>query len=205
MRNKTYALFGIGTYIFSVIVSAQNSDGSYIMPDILIAISGLATVVFIISATMHLRKSSKLLSTTLFLSEGFKLLFTFIQFGTNAPNGSFIILITNVTAIISLIAFFLVVIKLYNLPDSYIMKQKRAVYTIGQTTDSEKYYYACGAKVLKESNGKWEIVIAPIAPEFIGNPLEVNEKTFVRRMLGLGVAKEKLDEFIAYEVNWDDF
>lgn len=67
-------------------------------------------------------------------------------------------------------------------------------------------YYGKDSKVLQKRNdGTWEIGVFACSPGFIENPDIVDEETFIRTMLGLGVSKEKIDEFIKYEVNWDDF
>jgi len=54
MKNKTLAIFGVGTHILSIIVSATNQEGNPIMPVILIAISAIATLVFVIMAIIRL-------------------------------------------------------------------------------------------------------------------------------------------------------
>lgn len=67
-------------------------------------------------------------------------------------------------------------------------------------------YYGKDSKVLqKKSDGTWEIGVFACGPGFIENPGVVDEKVFREIMLSLGVSKEKIDEFIAYEINWEDF
>jgi hypothetical protein len=67
-------------------------------------------------------------------------------------------------------------------------------------------YYGSGSKALsKNENGEWDIGVSACGPDFEENPRVVDEETFIRTMLELGVSKEKINEFIAYEVNWDDF
>ncbi len=62
MKYKKLAIFGIATYILSVISSAQNSGGEYTMPPILIIVSGLASLTFMILAVVYLWKTQKLTS-----------------------------------------------------------------------------------------------------------------------------------------------
>ena len=59
MKNKTIAIFGIGTYILSVITSATDLEGNFVMPIVLIVASGIATAVFIIMAIVCLWKEAK--------------------------------------------------------------------------------------------------------------------------------------------------
>lgn len=67
MKSKTLAVFGIGTYILSVISSAQDREGNYTAPIALIVVSALATLIFIIMAVVRLWKTQKL-STVLFIA-----------------------------------------------------------------------------------------------------------------------------------------
>lgn len=52
---------------------------------------------------------------------------------------------------------------------------------------------------------KPKIVISPIQSEFLQEPKEVDEKTFVKMMSALGVPTNKLHEFLEYEIDWDSF
>ena len=66
--------------------------------------------------------------------------------------------------------------------------------------------YAARPKALtKKDDGGWEIVVRMCSPRLEENPVCVDEKTFIKTMLDEGVPQSKIDEFIAYEVNWDDF
>ena len=72
--------------------------------------------------------------------------------------------------------------------------------------DKGNPYYGKDSKVLQKKNdGTWEIGVFACGPGFIENPNVVDENTFIETMLELGVSKEKINEFIKYEVNWDDF
>jgi len=59
MKNKTLAIFGIITYILSVLSSALDLEGNSVAPIALIVVSGIATAVFIIMATIRLWKISR--------------------------------------------------------------------------------------------------------------------------------------------------
>lgn len=59
MKSKTLAIFGIATYILSVLSSVTDLEGNSVAPIILIAISGIATIVFYIMATKRLWKIQK--------------------------------------------------------------------------------------------------------------------------------------------------
>lgn len=103
MKNKTLALFGITTYILGVIVSIQNLEGNFILPIALIAISGIATMVFIIMATIRLWKGSKYVSILLASSTIILYTLTAIQEVTLSQYGSLIIILLNITKVINFI------------------------------------------------------------------------------------------------------
>jgi hypothetical protein len=54
MKNKTLAIFGIGAYILSVLSSAENLEGAFVAPVALVVVSGIATLIFIVLATIRL-------------------------------------------------------------------------------------------------------------------------------------------------------
>lgn len=115
MKNKALAIFGIGTYILSVLSSAENLEGVSVVPILLIAISGIATLAFIILATIRLWKEAKGLAITYIVS-GFILFgFTAIQVLTSAPYGSPIIILMNLAKVVNFIAFIVVIIKLFRI------------------------------------------------------------------------------------------
>lgn len=66
-------------------------------------------------------------------------------------------------------------------------------------------YYGKGAKLLEETEQGWRIVVSPIQSEFLQEPKEVDEATFIKLMLNLGVPASKLQEFLKYEVDWENF
>ncbi len=115
MSNKTLAFLGIGAYILSVFSSATDLDGNSIAPVFLVAISGPAMVVFVVWATIRLWKEARGISIlfatssiTLFILEGF-------QVTIEPVYGSPLIILTNIAAVVCLVAFILVVVKLFKL------------------------------------------------------------------------------------------
>ncbi|MDD4052916.1 MAG: hypothetical protein PHR28_13600 [candidate division Zixibacteria bacterium] len=60
MKSRTLAIFGIGTYILAVLSSATDIEGNSTAPTLLLAISGIATLIFYILATIRLWKIQKL-------------------------------------------------------------------------------------------------------------------------------------------------
>ncbi|MDP2692068.1 MAG: hypothetical protein Q8O88_00330 [bacterium] len=67
MKSKTLVIFGVGTYILSVISSAEDLGGNYTAPVALIAVSAIAMLVFTIMATVRLWKTQRI-SAILFLA-----------------------------------------------------------------------------------------------------------------------------------------
>jgi len=88
MKNKALAIFGIGTYILSVLSSAEDLKGNSTAPIILIAISGIATAVFIIMAVVRLWKEAKGVSIALASSTVILFIFSVIKGAVSPPNGS---------------------------------------------------------------------------------------------------------------------
>jgi hypothetical protein len=113
MKNKTVAIFGIGTYILSVITSATDLEGNFRLPIALIAISGIATAIFIIMALVRLWKDAKGVSITLAFSEVILIILYIIQCIGTPSYGSPVIILLNITKVINFIAFVWVIIKLF--------------------------------------------------------------------------------------------
>jgi len=105
MKNKTLAIFGIGTYILSVIASATNLEGNSVMPVALIAISGIATTIFIIMATIRLWKKAKSASILLASSAVILFILSIVQGVASSSYGSPLIILLNITKVINFIAF----------------------------------------------------------------------------------------------------
>lgn len=117
MKNKTLALCGIGTYILGVIASVEDLEGNFVSPVALIVISGIATLVFIVMATIHLWKGAKYVSIMLVSSTIILCTLTVIQEVTLPQYGSPIIILLNVTKVIDFLIFFLVITKLFKMKE----------------------------------------------------------------------------------------
>ena len=118
MKNKTLAIFGVGTYILSVLSSAENLGGSSVAPTALIAVSGIATLVFIILATTRLWKAAKGL-TIIYASSALSLfIFTILQVVTSSPNGSPVIILMNMAKVVTFVSFILVIVKLFRIKNT---------------------------------------------------------------------------------------
>ena len=116
MKNKTLAIFGIVTYILSVIASAEDLEGNPKAPIALIAISGIAGIVFLIMATIRLwKKNAKSASMVLLFSSVILFVLTVIQEVTLPKYGSPIIILLNVTKVIRFLAFFYAIILLWKM------------------------------------------------------------------------------------------
>lgn len=112
MKNKTIALFGIGTYILSVITSATDLEGNFRFPIALIAVSGILTTIFIIVATIRLWKEARHISIILAASAITLFVLVVIQ-EVVLPTGGPIIFLLNTTKVTNFIAFIWAIIKLY--------------------------------------------------------------------------------------------
>jgi tetratricopeptide (TPR) repeat protein len=115
MKNKTLAIIGIGTYILSVSSSAVDLEGNSIAPIALIAISGIATVVFIVMATIRLWKEAKNVSIILVSSAAILFILMVIQTLALPSYGSLIIILSNIARVMYFIAFAWTIIKLFKL------------------------------------------------------------------------------------------
>jgi len=112
MKNKTLAIFGIGTYILSVITSATDLEGNFRFPIAFIAITGIADTVFIIMATIRLWKEAKSASILLVSATIILFILSAVQGITSPSYGSPLIILLNITKVINTIAFVWVIIKL---------------------------------------------------------------------------------------------
>lgn len=112
MKNKTIAIIGIGSYILSVITSAEDLEGNLKFPIVLIAISGILTIIFIVAATVRLWKGARYVS--IILASSALVLFTLsvVQGIASPSHGSPIIILLNITKVINFIAFIWAVITL---------------------------------------------------------------------------------------------
>jgi hypothetical protein len=117
MKNKTLAIFGIGTYLFSVYASATNTEGESIVPNYIVIISGVATILFTILATIRLWKINKFVSLLFFIT-------TLIFFGLeillvvlSPAYGSPLIIFLSITKVVSLLTFIWAVFILWRTPN----------------------------------------------------------------------------------------
>jgi len=113
MKNKTLAIFGIGTYILSVLSSVTDIKGNSIAPIALILISGIAMVAFIVVATVRLWKMTKNLSIALAFSAFALFVLIVIQEFALPLYGSPIIILLNTIKVINFVVFIWVIIKLF--------------------------------------------------------------------------------------------
>jgi hypothetical protein len=115
MKNKTLAILGIGTYILSVIASASDLEGNSVAPVALIVISGIATIVFIVMATIRLWKEAKSASILLVAAAIILFVLSAVQGIASPSYGSPLIILLNITKVINFIAFVWVIIKLFKM------------------------------------------------------------------------------------------
>src|SRR5438876_6405842 len=101
MKNKTLAIFGIGTYILSVLASAGNVEGAPTAPPILVALSGIATLIFIVLATIRLWSATRILAVSLPASALILFVLTSVQTTVEPSYGSSIIISTNLVKVIN--------------------------------------------------------------------------------------------------------
>jgi len=113
VTNKALAIFGIVTYILSVLSSAENLEGNSVAPITLIAISGIAIVVFYVMAAIRLWKIHKIAVILLITSVIIYVILLIIQGITSPSYGSSTIILLNITKVIKLIAFIWVVALLW--------------------------------------------------------------------------------------------
>lgn len=113
MRNKTLAIFGIGTYLLSVIASASDLEGNSVAPIALIVLSGIAIVVFIIMATIRLWKEARSASILLVSSTVILFILSVVQDVTSPLHGSSPTILLNITKVINFIAFVWAVLLLW--------------------------------------------------------------------------------------------
>jgi len=115
MKNKTIAIIGIGSYISSVITSAEDLEGNFVYPVALITISQILKIIFTILATARLWKTARYVSIILASSAIILFVLSVIQEVTLPQYGSPIIILLNVTKIIHLLAFFYAIILLWKM------------------------------------------------------------------------------------------
>jgi hypothetical protein len=113
MTNRTLAVLGIATYLLSVYSSATDLNGQPAVPQYVIIGSGIASVLFAITATIRLWKIKKLAS--MLFSGTSVLLFCaeLIKVTTLPDYGSLLIIAINIIMVIAFLSFFYAVIVLW--------------------------------------------------------------------------------------------
>jgi uncharacterized membrane protein (DUF2068 family) len=122
MKNKTLAIFGIGTYLWLVYSSATNAEGQSIVPAYIVVISGIASALFTIWATVRLWKTSKFTSLLFAVTSVIFFGLEVMQVVISPSYGSPLILTLNITKVISLLTFFYVVFLLWRTPNEFNRK-----------------------------------------------------------------------------------
>ena len=115
LKNKTLAFFGMGTYLLSVLSSATDLEGKSKVPTILIAISAVATLIFVIMATVRLWKKAKYLPIMIISSGIVLIALSVIQDGFLLKDGSNMMLIFNLTRVVNTIALIGSVVALFKI------------------------------------------------------------------------------------------
>lgn len=123
MKNKILAIFGIGAYILSILSSAENLEGTPVAPTALVIVSGVAIIAFIVLATVRLYNRAKNLSVVFAFSAIISFVLTTTQIFTQLSYGSPIIILANITKVIYLVAFILVIIKLFKIKEIETVKK----------------------------------------------------------------------------------
>jgi len=116
MNNKFLAIFGIGAYVLSVIATATDLEGNPKFPFILIIISGIATIIFLIMATIRLWKIKILASVLLIFFAVLVSILSLIIDYVSPSDGSPLILLFNITKLLDLLVIAWVVWILWTTP-----------------------------------------------------------------------------------------
>lgn len=106
MKNRTLAIFGISSYLLSVVTSATDLEGNYILPVALSAIIDIAKIVFITMAVARFWKGGARFEAAFIIAA------TVIHFALSIVHGigefsdnTGIILCWNISKVIFFIAF----------------------------------------------------------------------------------------------------
>jgi len=118
MRNKTLAIFGIVSCLLSVYASQTDTEGTSTAPVYIVILSGIVAFVFTVLATIRLWKFSRQISI---LFGGTSLIFfgmEILQVTLSPSDGTTLILIINITKVVSLLLYFYVIFLLFKI-DKY--------------------------------------------------------------------------------------
>ncbi len=110
--NKAIATYGIFNYMQLIIFGCER-DGNLVFPPVVGAISLIVGVLFVVAATIRLWKNARIVSILFLCSFALLCILEFIGGVITPIYGSPLVLLTNISRIISLIAYIWVVIKLY--------------------------------------------------------------------------------------------
>ena len=113
MKNRTLAFYGIATYILGVLSSAEDLQGNFSAPIVLIVISGIASFIFTIWAIIRLWKEERIVSLTLLFSAILFGVLTAIQEFFPSEDGSPIIILLNISKVAEFVATFWAIVTLY--------------------------------------------------------------------------------------------
>lgn len=111
--NRALALYGIGTYIFSVIASTSDLEGNPVFPVAIILISGIIGFLFFVMAVIRLWKSARTVSIVYALSSICYIILSVAQEITSSSYGSPVIISCNIAMTIHFIAFVWVIVRLF--------------------------------------------------------------------------------------------
>jgi len=113
MKNRTIAIIGIVSYILTLITSIEDTEGNYLSPPTLIALSGIITIIFTIIATVRLWKKARYVSIIFLSSTIIFFVLTLVQV-LIVPKGVVpAFSLVDVTGIIHFIMFVWVIIILF--------------------------------------------------------------------------------------------
>lgn len=116
MKNRSIAIFGIVTYLLSVYSSATNVNGESAVPTFIIVISGIATALFTILATIRIWRINKLISLLFIVTSSAFFILEIMTFVYSPVYGSQLIRTLNITKVIRLLTFFWALFLLWKTP-----------------------------------------------------------------------------------------
>ena len=105
MKNKTLAILGVGSYVLSVLSSAEDLQGNPKSPIVLIVVSAIVTLIFYCLATVRLWKIQRGVAIFLPASAIAHFILSVAQVATSTPNGSLLVILMNIGKVINLCAF----------------------------------------------------------------------------------------------------
>lgn len=118
MKNKTLAIFGIVSYLLSVLASQTSNEGASTAPVYIVIISGIAAFLYTVIATIRLWKISKLTSLLFAIISAIFFGFEILQVTLSPASGTLLILIINIISVVNLLVYFYVIFLLFRI-DKY--------------------------------------------------------------------------------------